>query len=806
MPIMIGRSTAVHVVLGVVLSSSLISGATFTVTNPNDSGAGSLRQAILDANANAGDDTISFNILGSGVQTIAPASALPAITESVTIDGNTQPGASANTNAPDQGTNAVILIEIDGTNTGSASGDSILKILGTVGGTIRGLAVNRGPIGGILIDSSSNVRVEGCFISTDPTGSIALANHNFGISLLDATDATIGGSTAAARNVISGTVGDAVYISGGSGHVVSGNLIGTDAGGTLALSPDQAGVELVLSAVEMRVGGTTPAERNVIAGNYYGVLLHDPVSDSIVEGNYIGTDVTGAVPLGNAIHGVSVVGPNTIGGSTAGAGNVLSGNVNSGLIITSAGAIVQGNRIGTAADGISPMGNVGRGILVLGVDGDVLVGGTGAGEGNTIAFNGLQGVDVYNLTVATTTGTTIRGNAIHGNGTIGIDLNDDGVSPNDIGDAHLFSNGTQNYPIIALVSPGASSTNVEGTLDSRASMTFDVDFYAGPTCLNRPQEFLEGEQYLGSTPVTTDASGHGSFSVDVPFVLAPGQPVTATATAPDGSTSEFSQRIVLTSTPSSGPPPAASPCRSAACSSKTASRSRSVGCAATNVVLVDAYLIEANSPALSAGTLNDVVVTDPSGLSGTLRNAYVADFLDAPGNPQFYLYVTRLVSNEITVGIGGGLYGVDQPTLRQQMAVFLLKAIHGLCYTPPPCKGIFGDVACPSLFADWIEAMANEGITGGCGNGNYCPQSPVRRDQMAVFLLKGEHGSGYVPPACQSVFGDVPCPSQFADWVEQLYAENITGGCGTSPLIYCPSDPNMRGQMAVFLVKTFNLQ
>ncbi len=163
-----------------------------------------------------------------------------------------------------------------------------------------------------------------------------------------------------------------------------------------------------------------------------------------------------------------------------------------------------------------------------------------------------------------------------------------------------------------------------------------------------------------------------------------------------------------------------------------------------------------------------------------------------------------LFRNAITGGIGGGLYGPGQSTLRQQMAVFLLKGRHGVCWAPAPCTGVFGDVPCPSPFADWIEALAAEGITGGCGTGVYCPQSPVRRDQMAVFLLKAEHGPGYVPPACTGDFLDVACPSPFADWIEQLAAEGITGGCGGGN--YCPGNPNTRGQMAVFLTKTFSLQ
>ena len=138
------------------------------------------------------------------------------------------------------------------------------------------------------------------------------------------------------------------------------------------------------------------------------------------------------------------------------------------------------------------------------------------------------------------------------------------------------------------------------------------------------------------------------------------------------------------------------------------------------------------------------------------------------------------------------------------MAVFLLKARHGLCYVPPHCAGTFPDVACPSTFADWIEALAAEGITGGCGGGNYCPTTPVRRDQMAVFLLKAEHGSGYTPPDCAGTYADVPCPSTFANWIEQLAAENVTGGCGGGN--YCPLSNNTRGQMAVFITKTFGLQ
>ena len=108
---------------------------------------------------------------------------------------------------------------------------------------------------------------------------------------------------------------------------------------------------------------------------------------------------------------------------------------------------------------------------------------------------------------------------------------------------------------------------------------------------------------------------------------------------------------------------------------------------------------------------------------------------------------------------------------------------------------------CPSLFADWIEQLAAEGITAGCGGGNYCPTNPVTRAQMAPFLLEAEHGPSYAPPACGGLFLDVACPSLFANWVEELAAEEITIGCGGGN--YCPDNPNTRAQMSAFLVKAF---
>ncbi|HEY3203775.1 MAG TPA: S-layer homology domain-containing protein [Thermoanaerobaculia bacterium] len=197
--------------------------------------------------------------------------------------------------------------------------------------------------------------------------------------------------------------------------------------------------------------------------------------------------------------------------------------------------------------------------------------------------------------------------------------------------------------------------------------------------------------------------------------------------------------------------------------------------------------------------------TNPPGTASKVWTLHVGEsFPDVPTSNLFYKFIESLFHNGVTGGCGGGSYCPTNSVTRAQMAVFLLKAKHGSSFVPPACTGIFPDVPCPSLFADWIEQLFAEGVTGGCGGGNYCPDNPVRRDQMAAFLLKAEHGSSFVPPACTGIFPDVPCPSLFADWIEQLFAEGITGGCGGGN--YCPLNPNTRGQMAVFLVKTFGLQ
>jgi glucose/arabinose dehydrogenase len=227
---------------------------------------------------------------------------------------------------------------------------------------------------------------------------------------------------------------------------------------------------------------------------------------------------------------------------------------------------------------------------------------------------------------------------------------------------------------------------------------------------------------------------------------------------------------------------------------------------AIGVTVVDATHIQLTVPAEPAGSLNDVKVTNPGNLTGVLPSGWMADFTDVPPSNPFHADVVTIVRDGVTAGCGTGIYCPNASVTRAQMAVFLLRAEHGAAYQPPPATGtVFLDVPANAFAAAWIEQLAAEQITGGCGGGNYCPTAPVTRAQMAPLLLRTEHGVGYQPPpASGTVFSDVPANAFAAAWIEQLAAEGVTSGCGGGK--YCPSAATLRGQMATFLVRTFQLQ
>ncbi|MEP6994949.1 MAG: right-handed parallel beta-helix repeat-containing protein [Acidobacteriota bacterium] len=208
-------------------------------------------------------------------------------------------------------------------------------------------------------------------------------------------------------------------------------------------------------------------------------------------------------------------------------------------------------------------------------------------------------------------------------------------------------------------------------------------------------------------------------------------------------------------------------------------------------------------------TMLCTVVESTNGCLSPLASKKIqVDFLDVPPSNTYHDFVNTVARNEITVGCGNGNYCGGTDIKRSQMAVFLLKSKFGSTHIPPPATGtVFGDVGAGDFAAAWIEELAALGISTGCGGGNYCPDAPVRRDEMAVFLLKTSLGSGYVPPpASGTIFSDVPLGVFAVDWIEDLYNRGVTGGCNVNPLRYCPANSNTREQMAVFVTKTFGLQ
>ena len=297
-------------------------GATITLNSTadavTDDGVCTLREAILAANTNAASgarvgecaagsgsvvDTIVFNIPGPGVRTIAPASALPTITEAVVIDGYTQPGASTNTLAT--GTNAVLLIELTGGN--SAAGLSGLTI-SAGNSTVRGLVINRFKNRGIVLQNGGGNTISGNFIGTNPaasSGGAATGNTSAGIDIgVNSANNTIGGSSPAARNVISDNGGNGVFIAT-SGNSVIGNLIGLNAAGDSILGNAGTGI-FTQGGSNNTIGGTTAALRNVVSSNGRGLQIGG--SNNVVQGNYVGTNASGTAALGNHNEGIVVNG------------------------------------------------------------------------------------------------------------------------------------------------------------------------------------------------------------------------------------------------------------------------------------------------------------------------------------------------------------------------------------------------------------------------------------------------------------------------------------------------------------------
>jgi titin len=581
----------------------------FTVTTTADSGTGSLRWAINASNNTPGVDTIAFDIT-SADKVIRPTSALPAIYDAAIVNGATQPGYAGKP-----------LIQIDGGEAGSGvdgiklygndtliglsitgfSGQGVTTIPRTdvkyggnviqdnwIGLNLAGQAdgnglhdiglystgnVVGGPrasernvlgsstggdgvwiMGGIFGGSNGDNTVENNLIGVDPTGTAARPNIN-GIGIQNSPSDVI------LNNIISGNSNDGIVILGTStGVIIRGNRIGTDATGTLSIANQWYGIEQQASGGV--IGGTLAAQRNIISGNgEAGIVFYQSGSSgNLVEGNYIGTDITGDKALGNGQQGICFSGAagNVIGGSAAGAGNVIAANGDEGIgIFPGSGEVVQGNRIGVAANG-KALGNASFGIDVINGSSNCIIGGVHRGQGNIIADNGETGVwigdgtpvlgnTIYGnggdgVAVSGGTGTDILDDAIYSNGGLAIDLGFNGPTPNHTGGVS-GPNNFQNFPLITNAAQSSTAITLSGTFNSAPNSAFTLDFYGAAAA----KDGMGQAQFLiGTITVRTDSKGNASFNSTFALTLPARWIISGTATDTNGNTSEFSPAVAWT--------------------------------------------------------------------------------------------------------------------------------------------------------------------------------------------------------------------------------------------------------------------
>ncbi len=507
--------------------------AVFTVTNTNDSGAGSLRSAILQANELAGADRIEFNIT-SPSKTIALETPLPFLEDTTELDASTQPGTI---DRP--------IVELDGSAITSASAAGL--VIQSNNSLVRGLTINNFAQG-IVIQFSSGATLQGNHIGIDSAGGTAIGNRQNGVYIIDSAFSLIGGSTSQDRNVISGNGEHGVRISGSSmGNSIQGNYIGTNAVGLAAIPNARDGILVGNGALQTLIGtdrdGKDDAtEGNIISGNLLSGVNLSGTQGNTVAGNRIGIGAGANAPLGNGGDGVLIafdsssnsIGTNADGTSDALEANVIASNKGNGIRINNSRANqVAGNFIGLLDDGVTPSPNLFSGVLIDGGSLGNLIGRSAGNDsrlsGNVISANvlygiwisdaslntvlsnmigrtaddqgmltnGLGGVRLTNAsgnevgltpglfnsigyqTVAIRVDGDSQRNALNYNSYTGasgdpIDLDGDGPTANDANDTDTGPNSLQNFPLIQLVT---TQGVIAGTINSRPYKVYQIQLY-----------------------------------------------------------------------------------------------------------------------------------------------------------------------------------------------------------------------------------------------------------------------------------------------------------------------------------------
>ena len=592
------------VLLGLA-SAAPASAATFVVTNTNSSGPGSLSAAILAANATVDLDTIKFAIPGNGGHTISQSRALPVITTPVVVNADSQPGfagvplielhngtGGTSTVGLDirAGSSRVLGLSVTGFSTGirlrDGDGNTIagcwvgLDLGGNAGANATGIAITGASasnvVGGtaakarnVISSNGVGVRIEGAgatgnvveddYVGTSADGTESRPNGDGILVVGGAAANTIGGTTAGARNLISGNTeaGVALRGSGTSGNIVEGNDVGTDPSGSAAVG-NGVGLLVSTAATGNTIGGTTAGARNVVSGNLEeGVQLSGTgTTSNVVEGNYVGTSADGTAAVANA-NGVEITAGakgNLIGGTSAGARNVVSGNLD-GVALVGSGTtsnVVEGNYIGTSASGGAAVGNTERGVEIVDAAKGNTIGGTAAGARNVISGNGDVGVDVIgagtagnvvagnyigpaatgSLRLGVQTGIRIEGgatanavggtaagaaNLVSGNARYGVDIVDAGTSENVvagnlIGTTPAGTNALKNA-VAVQIGNGATGNTIGGTaVGSRNVISGNgggVDITGAGTMTN-----LVAGNYIG-TDVTGEAPLGNGYGVSI---------------------------------------------------------------------------------------------------------------------------------------------------------------------------------------------------------------------------------------------------------------------------------------------------